>query len=189
MPGTVKKFPPRVFGRRSFRFHLPGISRCPHGQFLIRNPIFRSKIREFGVQTSKFKKFKIRKNSQGLWPMRVRSWTHVRFSLYPYIPISIYPFYIPMSYIPISLLLPYIPISYIPFISLYPISPYPSIPQYPYIPFISLYPYIPLISLHPYIPFISYWPFSNSPFAIRYWPCSYSLFAICVMLYVMYYIM
>ena len=41
--------PPRVFGRRSFRFHLPGISRCPHGQFLIRNPIFRSKIKEFGV--------------------------------------------------------------------------------------------------------------------------------------------
>ena len=50
IPETVtKKFPPRFFGRRSFRFHLPGISRCPHGQFLTRNPIFRSKIKEFGV--------------------------------------------------------------------------------------------------------------------------------------------
>ena len=32
-------------------------------------------------------RFLIGLNSQGLWPMRVRSWTHVRFSLYPYIPI------------------------------------------------------------------------------------------------------
>ena len=59
-----KKFPPRVLSCFSSKYGILEIASCQCTQFLMRNPMFRSKIRKSGVQRAKHRKLeKVKKNN------------------------------------------------------------------------------------------------------------------------------